>query len=433
MCLLPAALSSQPNVASELSSVSLEAETRATLIEAARDVELHEARFAAERLAPVDIHLWLKRSSADQRARVIDAIQRALRVFTVWYGVVPSTKLIAIDVPWNSPLTGASYPGVIVLSTRWIAPWRDVAVERSIIGAAARQFIVGAAARDPNERWFDEAWALYSGTRAVHEALENGNAATARFFGGHLAHVIRPVQLSLNRADARPRVRHFAEIDEPPTARWRASTAEAGGRAQQGALALHTLERYIGWPAMQQALSTYRARASVNGGSLATFAAVVSEQRGTDLSWFFAEAFRASAIFDFAIDRLATEPAADGTNQYRTTVGLRQEGNAVFAGTSQPVSEFDGGRGLTVSVAFEDGSQADDHWDGREPEKQLEYLSRSPAVSASIDPDAVLLLDRDRSNNTRRLRSTFHPIGARLALHWMVWLQDLMLSCAALA
>jgi hypothetical protein len=31
------------------------------------------------------------------------------------------------------------------------------------------------------------------------------------------------------------------------------------------------------------------------------------------------------------------------------------------------------------------------------------------------------------------LRPPFRPVGARLALHWMVWLQDLMLSYTAFA
>ncbi len=185
---------------------------------------------------------------------------------------------------------------------------------------------------------------------------------------------------------------------------------------------------------MQQALSTYRERAISEGGSTALLGAVVSEQRGRDLSWFFAEAFRVEARFDYAIDTFTSEPAADGSSQYQTTVTLLRLGDAVFAGTSEPsAGAFPSGRGLPVAVSFEDGSTAEDIWDGRDGERRLEYLSRSRAWSASVDPRAVLLLDADRANNTRVLRPPFRPVGARLALHWMVWLQDLMLSYTAFA
>src|SRR6185503_8806289 len=89
---------------------------------------------------------------------------------------------------------------------------------RSMIGAMARQYVFAAVARDARDRWFDEAFALYTGTRAVHEALENNDAATVRFFGQHVPIVIRPVEWSPNRADPRPKVRHFPEIDRSSAA-----------------------------------------------------------------------------------------------------------------------------------------------------------------------------------------------------------------------
>jgi hypothetical protein len=419
---------------SHLSNPAIDAGTRAELVAATRDLEWHQAQFTTVGVAPVDLHLWLKRGSSGEAQRVIDAALLSLRVFSSWYGAVPSPTLVVIEVPWRSPLAGASYPGVIALSTRWIAPARDRFVERSLIGAMARQYVGPAATRQDGDRWFDEAFTLYTGSRAIHEALENNNPATARFFGGHLPVVIRSVERSPNRSDPRPKVRRFPEIDQPPVAVWRASNVEEGSRAQRGALALHSLERYIGWPAMQQALLTYRERAISEGGSTALLGAVVSEQRGRDLSWFFAEAFRVDARFDYAIDTFTSDPAADGSSQYQTTVTLLRLGDAVFAGTTEPsASAFPSGRGLPVAVSFEDGSTAEDIWDGRDGERRLEYLSRSRAWSASVDPRAMLLLDANRANNTRVLRPPFRPVGARLALHWMVWLQDLMLSYTAFA
>jgi hypothetical protein len=421
-------------LSAQLSNPAIDAEVRAALVAAARGLQPVEARFEEPGLPPVDIHLWLKPAPSARRQRTVDAALLSMRVFSTWYGVAPASPLVIVDVPLRSHLAGASYPGVIAISSRWMAPARDRTVERSLIGAMARQYLFASVSLDRAERWFDEAFALYTGTRGVHEALENDNPTTLRFFDGHVPVVVRPVPLTPNRTDPRPRVRHFDEIDRPAAAPWRWATVEAGSRAQRGALALHTLERYIGWPAMQQALREYHSRATGAGGSLATLASVVSEQRGNDLSWFFAEAFRPEARFDYAVLALTSEPAADGSAQYQTTVVLQRNGDAVFAGTGEVAEgRFASSRGLPVWVSFEDGSLAEDWWNGRDGERRLEYLSRSQAASASVDPRAVLLLDEDRANNTKQLHRSFRPVGARLALHWIVWLQDLVLSCTALA
>ncbi|MGH9386669.1 MAG: hypothetical protein ACRD2N_20560, partial [Vicinamibacterales bacterium] len=191
---------------------------------------------------------------------------------------------------------------------------------------------------------------------------------------------------------------------------------------------------YIGWPAMQQALVGYRERLRGEGGSSETFAAIVSEQRGRDLSWFFTEAFRFEARFDYAIGVLKSEPQPDNSSQFHSIIGLRRMGDAVFSGTNDaPVGGFEGGRALQVSAVFDDGSTVRDTWDGRDAEKQIEYVGPSPIVAASVDPDAVILLDADRSNNTKTLRFHRSAIGVRLALHWLIWLQDLVLSYSALA
>jgi hypothetical protein len=52
---------------------------------------------------------------------------------------------------------------------------------------------------------------------------------------------------------------------------------------------------------------------------------------------------------------------------------------------------------------------------------------------ATVDPDTMLLLDDDRDNNTIVRDAPVSPLGIRLALHWMAWLQNAMLSYTALA
>jgi hypothetical protein len=53
-------------------------------------------------------------------------------------------------------------------------------------------------------------------------------------------------------------------------------------------------------------------------------------------------------------------------------------------------------------------------------------------VSAQIDPERVLLLDTNYTNNSRTLEPQREAAATKWSLRWMVWLQDLFMSCSFL-
>ena len=64
-------------------------------------------------------------------------------------------------------------------------------------------------------------------------------------------------------------------------------------------------------------------------------------------------------------------------------------------------------------------------------EQTFVYHASTPAVLASVDPYAVLVFDANRENNTTDLQPRINRIGVRIALNWMVWLQDAVLAYTA--
>ncbi len=54
------------------------------------------------------------------------------------------------------------------------------------------------------------------------------------------------------------------------------------------------------------------------------------------------------------------------------------------------------------------------------------------AVSAQIDPERVLLLDTNYTNNSKTLEPAADRAATKWSLRWMVWLQDLFMTCAFL-
>ena len=102
----------------------------------------------------------------------------------------------------------------------------------------------------------------------------------------------------------------------------------------------------------------------------------------------------------------------DGETIYRTEVVVRRLGDGRF-----PVE---------VLMVFEDDEEIRRSWDGQG--RWTSFVEERPAKirHAVVDPEKVLLLDIDYTNNSRlREPATALPAG-KWASKWMIWLQDLM-------
>jgi hypothetical protein len=183
---------------------------------------------------------------------------------------------------------------------------------------------------------------------------------------------------------------------------------------------LQTIERYVGWPTMLEALSRVRVADRRDADAFAT---VLSDVRGTDVRSLVAECFRPDAVFDYSLDRLQSEPGSSGLVETTVTINRRRSGRfAIVSGEAT----------VPLLVRFADGSEVRDYFDGSAPSATLVYSAKAAAISATIDPDVMLILDVNRENNSILQERPIAPLGVRLALHWMTWLQNAMLSYMAL-
>jgi hypothetical protein len=88
---------------------------------------------------------------------------------------------------------------------------------------------------------------------------------------------------------------------------------------------------------------------------------------------------------------------------------------------------------LQVETTFAGGDSIRDFWDGRSQTQTFEYRSPTRAVSAEVDPDGVLLLDRNRRNNGIALETeAARTAASRWSARWMIWLEDALLTYVAL-
>jgi len=385
--------------------------------------EVRDEVVTLEGRPPIRVRFLLKPEAA-RPDRLIAATRAALARLGEWHGPLPSTDLTVMDVPRGSGLAGTSLPGLIVVATPPFDSALDRTVERTMYAAVAKQYWQVRPGSEPSRRWLGDALASYVAVRGIHEELAPQHTAAAALFGGSVSWPIRPLAWSLPVTDPRPQVRYFAEVDE--------LIAAPRSEARRAALALHTLERWLGWAAMQQAIESFQARWQARGAGPADLAAIVSEQRGTDLRWFFDEAFRFDARFDYGIVSLRSEANASAPGEYQTSVSVQRFGDGVFAGTAEPSGPLQAARSLKVRTLFADGAVVEEWLDGRDAAMEWVYEGSSRARLASVDPEALLLLDGNRANNTRSVDAPFTQTGVHLTAAWLIWLQDVMLGSSAL-
>jgi hypothetical protein len=376
------------------------------------------AGFEHSHLPPVTMRLLLQPEHAGQAERHFEATRATLKYYGEWFGPYPYGHITIIDPAYQSGAGGMEYPTLFTAGTRWLAPARVTTPEAVTIHEAGHQFWYGMVANNEFEdAWMDEGLNTYATARAVAQAYDP-NYLALRYFGGFVPWVFSDIALSRETDGNRlTGYRRDAESDVPSTASFRYFPATGGSITyNKTALWLNTMERWLGWPAMQRILTTYFERSKFTHPTPADFFAVVNEVAGRDLGWFFDQVYRSSNVFDYGVQELKSE--RDG-GHYRTTLVVRRYGEAIF-----PVD---------VVVTFKNGDRVIERWDGADRWKLYTFERPTEALSAQVDPDRVLLLDVNYTNNSTTREPSGPAAATKWSLKWMVWLQECLLSWAALA
>jgi hypothetical protein len=392
------------------------------------------ARFEHPTLPPIEMRLLLQPEHAGQAERHFRATRAALRYYGEWFGAYPYGHITIVDPAWRSGAGGMEYPTLFTAGTRWLAPPGVTSPEGVTIHECGHQFWYALVGNNEFEdAWLDEGLNTYSTARVVEQAYKDENHLARRFFGGFVPFVFGDIDMTRVDGDGMGGYRPAARSDVPSTPSFHYWPGTGGAISySKTALWLHTLENYLGWPTFRKCLAAYFERWKFRHPRPADFFQVVNEVSGRDLTWFFDQAYRSTRVFDYGIDVLRTAPsastgffdrggkptfaqaAAAGTR--RTTVVARRYGDGVF-----PVD---------VAVRFANGETVREHWDGSGQWKAFTYERAAPAVSAEVDPEHVLVLDVNTTNNSRVVQPKSAAASTKWMVTWMVWLQDLLVTYA---
>ena len=379
-------------------------------------VERHEI-FDEAGLPPVDLRLMMRPEHLKQIDRHVDAARAALKYYGQWIGPYPYGHLTVVDPAWQSESGGMEYPTLFTAGTTWLQRYDEFDPYDVVIHEAGHQWFYGVVASNEFEdAWMDEGLNTYVNVRVDTEAFGSRMHYTRRYFGGLVPWVFKDIDWDrVVFGDYVQGYRSNPTVDTPSTPSFRYWPGSPTPMTySKTSLWMHTLERALGWPAVQRVLATYFERWQFRHPKPDDFFQVANEVTGKDLSPFFDQVYRGSATFDYAVEHV--DSSAAGKDNYRTDVIVRRRGDGIFP--------------VTVLVTFRDGGQTRVAWDGVSRWKAIALDHPTDAVSAQVDPDQVLLLDTNFTNNSYSVEPNGRAAAAKWAAKWMVWLQDQLLTWA---
>ena len=411
-------------------------------------------RFEHPGLPAVNMRLLLQPEHEHLADRHFAAAAATLRYYGEWFGPYPYPQLTIVDPPFQSDSGGMEYPTLFTGGTRWLSPRQSNDPEYVVIHETGHQWWQGMVANNEIlHAWLDEGINEYADSRLQSIAFQP-NYLVQRFFGGFIPWQYRDIRLQratdTNWMNTFRRAETRDSLATPTYMLW-PGTHQAMSY-HKAALMLHTLERWHSWEVMQRVLKTFFEQWRFKHPTPDDFFTVLNEVTRQDHKPFLEQVYHRSDSFDYAIEHITSEniawrglnesaaaakgsASADATaartagqaltyeqqtldRLYRTTVVARRLGTGQF-----PVD---------VLVTFTDGHQERERWDGQARWQTFSFDRPARAVTAQIDPERVLLLDTNFTNNSRTLEPAADRAATKWSLRWMVWLQDLFMTFAFL-
>jgi hypothetical protein len=360
----------------------------------------------------VKLRLLMQPGHMASASRYIEALKGTMKKFDEWIGPYPYSQITVVDPPHGgSAAGGMEYPTFITADTTW---WMfdglkipELVVEHEF---GHQYWYAMVATNEFEDAWLDEGINSYSECK-IMDALYGRDAD---FLNTRLA-------TAGERGSARAGYIGVAELDPMTQRGWQFLNFNSYGGISYGktTLMLLTLEHIIGEQKVREAQHVYFERYRFKHPTADDFMNTVNDVAGQNLDWYWNQAARGTQVLDYRIlsagseradwaDKNAPKEEKKGETQYISSVVVHRKGDFIFP--------------VTLEVKFDNGETLREHWDGQDRWHRYTWRKKAKLLSAEIDPDHAILLDRDPFNNSW-LSVPDRRATRKIAGYWMLLTQ----------
>ncbi len=374
--------------------------------------QTHEATYQAQ-MGMVKLRFLMQPAHWSQAHRHERIVRDTLDRFEKFYGPYPYKTLTVVDPEPDSAAGGMEYPTFITGGTSWIAPaGYKLEPEGVIEHEFGHQYWYGMVATNEFEdAWMDEGINSYTEVKVLSSILGR-NTSAIDMYGATAG------DLELQR------LFYITWPDFDPMAQKAYDYVTANSYAAitygKTATVLLTLEGIVGEDTMAKAMHAYFMKYRFTHPTKEDFLKTIEEVSGKELRWYFNQAVYGSQVLDYEILSVNSFPVnwyeADKTKKdakknkgkdgtvYQSYVTLHRKKDFIM-----PVA---------VEIKFDDGETVREHWDGQSRWTRFGYQKKAKVVSAEIDPDHSVQLDRNKFNNSFVVQPNSHATY-KLSNYWL--------------
>jgi len=364
-------------------------------------------------MGPVQMRILMQPAHWSQVQRHEQILRESLDHFERWYGPYPYKTITLVDPEPDSAAGGMEYPTFITGDSSWFMPDGAYLPEIVVEHEFGHQYWYGMVATNEFEdAWMDEGINSYTEVKVLDSILGR-NTSMLNVAGATLG----------EREGQRFEYVGVADLDPIAEKAYDYYSYNSYGGVTYGKTAsvLLTLESIIGEDTMQKAMHVYFMKYRFTHPTKEDFLKTIEEVSGRDLRWYFNQALYGSPVLDYKVLRIESFPVnwyeekeknifqkifqkEDENTVYRSYVWLQRKEAFVM-----PVE---------IEIKFENGEAVREHWDGASRWTKFAYEKKAKVVSAEIDPDHKIQVDRNAFDNSYTAEPNGQP-AHKLANYWL--------------
>jgi len=381
--------------------------------------KVKESTYQAQ-MGPVQLRFLMQPAHWNQVERHEQITRETLDHFEKWYGPYPYKTLTVVDPEPDSAAGGMEYPTFITGDSSWLLPNGLHFIELVVEHEFGHQYWYGMVATNEFEdAWLDEGINSYTEVKVMDDILGK-DISILNIAGIHFG----------EREEQRFSYIRVADRDPMAQKAYDYYNFNSYGGTTYGKTAsvLLTLEGIVGQETMAKAMHTYFVKYRFTHPTKEDFLKTIEEVSGKDLRWYFNQAIYGSQVVDYEVLNANSFPVNWYEDKDKEDRNKKDKDDAVYQSYVSVHRKGDFIMPMDVEITFDNGEKVREHWDGQSRWTRFSYQKKAKVVSAEIDPDHTIHIDRDNFNNSLIAEPKSKPTN-KLSTYWLFitqWLGQTM-------